>query len=479
MQESCLSCHNGHPASTKRDWVVNDIRGIQEVSVGSIKSRPFDYSYLFGYFLMLMTLAAGSILVFRNSANTLRSSNQMLEQARQAEQDATVKLKEQLQQLTILGAVADKSTFGVSIADCHQADMPLIYVNDAFCDLTGLTKEDSIGKNCRFLSGLKTDPETRALLRHAIQAGLPQTVEILNYKKDGTEFWNRLTIFPVGGVTGQPDYYVGYQVDVTELRMAQEERDVMMAEIQEGQKLESLGLLVAGISHEINNPLGIALTAASHMSQSAQDLRKNLESQSLLHPSIIEFLEDEKQAYALIEDNLNRAASLVRSFKEVASDRAQDSVREVNLESYLDTLVGSFLPLMKRTRTTITVKAQENLMVLLDTGAFGQLLTNLVVNAVTHAFKETVNPTIEVEAVKQGDLIKLTVCDNGCGISAPVMAHLFDPFYTTQRYTGGTGLGLFIARRIAVETFNGDLSVSNQPNGGACFCLTFPFKGNE
>ena len=474
-----MSCHNSHPASTKRDWVIHDIRGIQEVSVGSIKSRPFDYGYLFAYFLMLMTLAAGSILVFRNSANTLRNSNQMLEQARQAEQAASVKLKEQLQQLTLLGAVADKSTFGVSIADCRQADMPLIYVNNAFCEMTGLTKEDSIGKNCRFLSGPKTDPETRAVLRHAIQAGLPQTVEILNYKKDGTEFWNRLTIFPVGGAPGQPDYYVGYQVDVTELRTAQEERDVMMAEIQEGQKLESLGLLVAGISHEINNPLGIALTAASHMSQSAQQLRKNLESQSLLHPSIIEFLEDEKQAYVLIEDNLNRAASLVRSFKEVASDRAQDSVREVNLESYLDTLVGSFLPLMKRTRTTITVKAQENLIVLLDTGAFGQLLTNLVVNAVTHAFKETVNPTIEVEAVKQGDLIKVTVCDNGCGISAPVMAHLFDPFYTTQRYTGGTGLGLFIARRIAVETFHGDLSVSNQPNGGACFCLTFPFKGNE
>lgn len=479
MQASCLSCHNSHPGSTKRDWKVNDIRGIQEVSVGSIKNDIFDYSYLFAYFLMLMSLASGSTLVFRNSANKLRASNQLLEQARRAEEDSATKLKAQLQQLQLLGAVADRSTFGVTIADCRQTDRPLIYVNDSFCRMTGLTKEQSIGRNCRFLAGPQTDVETRVALRRAIEAGLPHTVEILNYKADGTTFWNRLTVFPVGGKPGQPDYYVGYQVDVTDMRKAEQERAVMMAEIQEGKKMESLGILVAGVAHEINNPLGIALTATSHISQSAQRLSESLASQGLLNPGVNEFLEDEREAYKLIETNLMRAAVLVRNFKEVASDRSQDSIRQVNLAVYLETLIGSFTPMTKRNNTKVSLDAEHNIDVAIDTGSFGQLITNLVLNALTHAFDGVTDQTIEIAAKKEGGLITVTVCDNGNGIAANVMPHLFDPFYTTKRSTGGTGLGLFIARRIATETLHGDLYAENRPTGGACFCLKFPDRGSE
>ena len=479
MQQACLNCHNTHPASTKRDWKLHDIRGIQEVSVASVRNNPLDFGYLYAYFVMLASLAGGSVLVFRNSARKLRESNQMLSDAREAEQRAAEKLQEKVEQLALLGAVADKSTFGVTIADCRQRDHPLIYVNQSFCDMTGLTREQSIGQNCRFLSGPDTDPQDRASLRHAIEAGLPYTVEILNYKANGNKFWNRLTVFPVGGSPGQPDYYVGYQVDVTALREAQQEREAMLSEIQEGQKIESLGLLVAGVSHEINNPLGIALTATTHMSQSAVQLRKSLESQGLLNREISEFLEDEKDAYDLIESNLRRAANLVKNFKEVASDRSQDSTRVVDLKTYLETLLGSFTPLMKRSRTKVKFSAQPDIQVSLDTGSFGQLITNLVVNAITHAFDGIEEPVIEITATKTDQTVTVMVCDNGRGIPQAALPNLFAPFYTTRRSEGGTGLGLFIALRIATDTLKGDLTAENRPSGGACFRLTFPARQQQ
>ena len=476
MQPACIYCHNGHPASTKTDWKANDIRGIQEVSVGSIDTNFYDFRYLFAYFVLISALAAGSMLVFRQSANRLRAANADLQSARETEEKISAELKQKVDQLVLLGAVADRSTFGVTIADCRKPDLPLIYANEAFYRMTGLTEDQVIGNNCRFMTGPLTSQEARSGIREAIAKGLPHTVELINYKKDGVTFWNRLTLFPVGGTPGKPDFYVGYQIDVTAARDAEEERAAMLAEIQEGQKLESLGILVAGVSHEINNPLGIALTATSHIAQNADALRASLEAQGVLTDKVREFLEDEKEAFELVESNLKRAAGLVRNFKEVATDRAQKSIRQVNLKSYLQTLGGSFTPLLRRTRAKLTIESAPNIETILDTGSFGQLITNLVVNATTHAFDGIKHPEIKITATQADQHVLITVCDNGNGIPANVLPNIFAPFFTTKRGSGGTGLGLFIAKRIANDDLQGDLTVENKESGGACFRLTFPIK---
>ena len=474
MQPACVACHNTHPESPKRDWKVGEVRGIQDVGVGGVTSAVHDYRYLFYYFGAMTLLGAGAVSVFRRTAKRLAQSNVELEAARRCQAEAASQLADKVEQMALLGAVADNSTFGITIADARRRDMPLIYANDAFLTMTRYARDEVIGRNCRFLTGPRTSAEALAGLREAIGRGATHTVELLNHRSDGSVFWNRLTVFPVGGEPGRPDYYVGYQVDTTAVHEAEAENAAMLNEIQESKKLESLGILVAGVAHEINNPLGIAITATSHIAQSAQDVRRSLAARGLLAQEVEHFLEDEAEAFELVEANLRRAASLVRSFREIASDRSQQSRRVVDLRQYLETLSGTFVPLMRTTRCRLDVEAPSDIRVSIDTGSFGQLITNLVVNATVHAFQGVSDPRIRIVASSQAGTVRVVVEDNGTGIPAAVLPKLFTPFFTTRRADGGTGLGLFISRRIAQESLGGTLVAEPAEPTGTRMVLTFP-----
>jgi PAS domain S-box-containing protein len=473
MQAACVACHNTHPESPKRDWTVGDVRGIQDVGARGLVAGMHDYRYLFYYFGALTVLGAGAVAVFRRIARSFAQSNLELEAARRSQAQAASELSEKVDQLSLLGAVADNSAFGITIADARRPDLPLIYANEAFLRLTGYERDAVIGRNCRFLVGPQTRPEAVEGLRAAIGRGEVHTVELQNHRRDGSSFWNRLTVFPVGGVPGRPHYYVGYQVDTTAIHRAQAENAAMLNEIQEAKKLESLGILVAGVAHEINNPLGIAITASSHASQSAEAVRRSLSARGLLEAELADFLEDEKEAFDLVETNLRRAATLVRGFRDVAADRSQQSRREIDLRQYLETLAGTFVPLMRTTRCELAVEAPGDIRVCIDTGAFGQLITNLVVNATVHAFQGVAKPRIRLVARRDGATVSVVVEDNGTGIPAAVLPNLFTPFFTTRRADGGTGLGLFISRRIAQDAFGGSLFAEPADPTGTRMVFTF------
>jgi PAS domain S-box-containing protein len=474
MQPACVACHNAHSDSPKRDWQVGDVRGIQDVGVWGVMSGVHDYRYLFYHFGVMTLLGAGAVWVFRRTAKRLADSNIELEASRRSQAEVASQLAEKVEQMALLGAVADNSAFGITIADARRPDMPLIYANDAFLKLTRYSRDEVIGRNCRFLTGPQTSAEATSGLREAIRRGGVHTVELRNHRRDGTVFWNRLTVFPVGGQPGRPDYYVGYQIDTTAVHEAEAEKAAMLNEIQDAQKMESLGILVAGVAHEINNPLGIAITATSHITQSAQQVRRSLTARGVLAEEVAEFLEDETEAIELVEANLRRAASLVRSFREIASDRSQQSRRTVDLKQYLETLAGTFVPLMRTTRCALGVEAPPDIRVSIDTGSFGQLITNLVVNATVHAFQGVAAPRIRIVASREAGAVRVVVEDNGTGIPAAVLPNLFTPFFTTRRADGGTGLGLFISRRIAQESLGGTLVAEAAEPSGARMVLTFP-----
>lgn len=474
MQPACVACHNTHPDSPKRDWKVGDVRGIQDVGVWGVMSDLHDYRYLFYYFGAMTLLGAGAVSVFRRTSKRLAQSNVELDASRRSQAEVASQLADKVEQMALLGAVADNSAFGITIANARRPDMPLIYANDAFLAMTGYARDEVVGHNCRFLVGPQTSAEATAGLREAIRRGAIHTVELQNHQRDGSVFWNRLTVFPVGGAPGRPDYYVGYQVDTTAIHVAEAENMAMLEEIQESKKLESLGILVAGVAHEINNPLGIAITATSHIAQSAKDVRRNLSARGLLVEEVEHFLEDETEAFELVEANLRRAASLVRSFREIASDRSQQSRRVVDLRQYLETLSGTFVPLMRATRCRLAVEAPPDVRVSIDTGSFGQLVTNLVVNATVHAFHGVADPVIRIVASVDAGTVRVVVEDNGTGIPPAVLPKLFTPFFTTRRADGGTGLGLFISRRIAQESLGGSLVAEPGDPNGTRMVLTFP-----
>jgi|GEM_PF-778655 len=476
MLQACVDCHNSHPDSPRRDWRVGDVRGIEVVSVsGYSLSGAADFRLVFPYLGLLGVFAVGTVSAFRRTALRLERVNGDLEQARSNEATTARDLAEKVDQLALLGAVADRSVFGVTIADARQPDNPLVYANQAFYDLTGFAPDQVIGVNCRFLRGPDTDPEASRAIREAIERGVPATVELLNYRRDGSTFWNRFTIFPVTNDAGELAYFVGYQIDVTAQRDAEAERAMMLAEVQEAQRHESLGVLVAGVAHEINNPLGIALTAASHAGNSIDDVLSRLEARGHLDDEMRDDLEDEREALRLVRANLARAANLVRDFKDVASDRSQPSRRVVDLADYLRTVAGTLTPMLHREGVQLLVEAPNALEVEIDTGAFGQLITNLVVNAVVHAFEGVSERLVRIEARAASEaIVEVRVCDSGRGIDATARLNLFTPFFTTRRGQGGTGLGLYIAKSIAQRSLGGDLVYEPSDTKGAVFVLSFP-----
>jgi PAS domain S-box-containing protein len=222
MRQACVSCHNTHPDSPRRDWKVGDVRGIQEVTVRGLRVDGFgNLGWVFGYVGLLGLTSVAATTVFKGQSGRLEKLNRKLLESNQRESGLVARMADQVQELSIFGSVVDHSIVGVSIADMRQPDEPLIYVNKAFTAITGYSRELAVGYNCRFLQGPETDPKEVERIRDAISAGRPYSGEIINYRLDGSRFWNRLTLYPVGGSSGsgsKPDFYVANQIDITSVK---------------------------------------------------------------------------------------------------------------------------------------------------------------------------------------------------------------------------------------------------------------------
>jgi PAS domain S-box-containing protein len=387
-------------------------------------------------------------------------------------QFARDELVQKVEQLMLVGAVVDNSYFSISIVDLRLPGTPLIYVNPAFTTITGFSAGEVLGTTSRVFQDGITDSEAMTQIQFTLENKSACTVEFLDRHRNGEDFWNRLSIFPVVIEENEPRYYVIFEEDISALKKVSAERETLLQEAQENQRLQSLGVLVAGLAHEINNPLGIAITATTHVSQTAATVRKNVS--NLTGSALTDFLEDEEIAFQLIFDNLKRASDLVRGFKDVAQDRSLDEKKEINLKVYLQSIEQSLTLILKKAKCTLSLEVDPSISLHVNSGSLGQLLTNLVLNSTIHAFDGLKDRQVKISGSQTPEHIFLKVSDNGIGIPETVLPHLFTPFYTTSRRKGGTGLGLYISRQIATEVLNGSLSVENLPEKGCEFTLKLP-----
>ncbi|MCW2235740.1 ATP-binding protein [Azospirillum canadense] len=259
------------------------------------------------------------------------------------------------------------------------------------------------------------------------------------------------------------------------LELRETQRNLIQAE-----KMASLGALVAGVAHEVNTPVGIALTGITHLADQTRRIARGAEENTLRRADFTGYLTMATEACRLIEGNLNRAVELIQSFKQTAVDQTSEERRTVDLRRYLDDVLASLHPRLKQTRHRVVVDCPEGLSVDSYPGALFQALTNLIMNAVTHAYPEDATGTPKagtlaiVVSRPNAAEVELRFSDDGCGIPPAHLGRIFDPFFTTQRGKGGSGLGLHIVYNIVNTRLKGSIRVESEVGRGTSFVLRFP-----
>lgn len=299
MRQACVTCHNAHPDSPKRDWKVGDVRGIQEVTVRGLQVNSFGrIGLLLGYISLLGLLSVAATAIFQRQSRNLQQINTRLTTMNQRESELVARMGEQLQELSLFGTAVDNSIVGIAIADMRQNDCPLIYVNNAFTQITGYSKELAVGYNCRFLQGPNTDPAEVQRIRNALQQGKPYSGELVNYRHDGTRFWNRLTLSPVGGGKDRPDFFVANQVDITNLKL---ERGVPLQELN-------------GLNEEVQT----ALSALADARRFSEALQHQLQRDGQVHVEREALLRSEQQAHLQVAAELAQIAEVLGRYSKNA-----------------------------------------------------------------------------------------------------------------------------------------------------------------
>ena len=245
-------------------------------------------------------------------------------------------------------------------------------------------------------------------------------------------------------------------------------------ELVHQEKLASLGGLVAGIAHEINTPLGICVTATTHVQGELRSWRKSHEAGTFDENKISAMFDELDVAVRILDNNTRRGAELVHSFKQIAVDQASGQRRTFDLAEYLDEIVMSLKPKLKLAPCSVRVECSPGIRMDSFPGALSQVVTNLIMNSLLHAFDGSARGSIRVEGEEDGEYVVLKVSDDGIGMTAADLKRFFDPFFTTKRGSGGTGLGAHIVFNQVTSVLGGTIRVTSAPGAGVQVQMRLP-----
>lgn len=259
-----------------------------------------------------------------------------------------------------------------------------------------------------------------------------------------------------------------------ELQQSLETLQSAQQQLVESDRLASLGALVAGITHEINTPIGVSVTAISYLEERLKQLEKRYKERQLTEKSLTEFIADGHQSTELIQHNMQRAAQLIASFKQVAVDQSSEQERTVHLASYIPEVIRALGAQYHYSQHQIDIHCPEELYLTCKAGALSQVLTNLVANSFIHGFEENTSGHISINVSEQEDAILLQYGDDGKGIDAKALAKLFEPFFTTRREQGGSGLGTHIVYSQVVQELHGTIKAESSLGKGLHYEIRLP-----
>ncbi|MGB7893768.1 MAG: PAS domain S-box protein, partial [Microcoleus sp.] len=417
-------------------------------------------------------------------------------------------------------AIAATST-GVTISDATDPENPIIYCNPAFEIMTGYRRQEIIGKNGRFLHGSDTDAAAVEIIRQALQTESECKVILKNYRKDGTAFWNCFSISPVRDRMGKLTHFIGVQRDITERKQAEEalhnseaqsreqaaqlaatlnELKATNSQLVQSEKMSSLGLLLAGVAHEINNPVSFIYGNLAHLTNYTQDLFEHLELYQQHYPNPVAEIQEQREKNDLdflAEDlpkilssmsvGVDRICQIVQSLRNFS--RHDDSqMKPINLHEGIDSTLLILNHRLKGNgeKPPIQIVKQYGELPTVEcfAGPINQVFMNILSNAIDaledanskqNCQEMLKNPSqIRIGTEVVGNLVEIKIADNGPGITEQVKQQIFDTFFTTKPIGKGTGMGLSISYQIIVERHKGELNCTSELGKGTEFTIRIP-----
>lgn len=393
-----------------------------------------------------------------------------------------------------LQLIYDTAPIGLAFLspDCRYLE-----INQRLTEICGISVEDHLGRSVRDCVPALADA-VEGIVRSIMTTGEPVIgIEVAGQRADQADerFW--ITYWhPLRGPTGE---IVGVNVaaeEVTErkraeaalqarereLRSARDAAEAALRHLQETQnflieaeKLAALGRLVAGVAHEINGPVGTSLTVASSLEDKTILVADELARGILRRSTLNEFLKVSRAASSQLVANLKHAAEMIQSFKQVATDRHYSNQRIFDMGDLTEQVIKGIRAGLKTQNLSFRIDCPPDLTMNSYPGPYGQVLTNLLLNAMMHAFPEGEAGTIGIKVHASGlENVEIIFSDDGCGMSLDVRRHAFDPFFTTRRDLGRTGLGLHIVHTIVTNCLGGRLDLESEPDKGTKISMVLP-----
>lgn len=394
------------------------------------------------------------------------------------------------QALTELELILEHASLGICTIVRSERGRVLENVNRALEQILGYERGELRGCDTReFFTSEEEYQRFNRIYEDVLSAGQTYRGEQVYQCKDGRQ----IRVALVGTAVDPKDLGKGtiwLFDDITEERAAQDELRAANAELSSAlstlkaaqqeltrsEKLAALGSLVAGVAHELNTPVGNSVMVASTLQQQTAELQRGL-AQGLKRSALEAYVRDTTAATDMLTRNLHRAAELVTSFKQVAVDQTSSQRRRFQLEEVLSEILLTLRPMLRKTTCEVEAEIDSGLEMDSYPGPLGQVVTNLVTNAIVHGFDGRDHGQVRLRAGRWGDSeLELEVCDDGNGIPPEHLARIFDPFFTTRLGQGGSGLGLNIVHTLVTDVLGGRISVDSEAGRGTCFKLLLPLS---
>jgi len=412
-----------------------------------------------------------------------------------------------------LEAVINQSPVGIIILDANTTN--IVICNVGAKDLLGIDRADDLtGKTISYdgliWEVLQPDGSPPALEDNPLyKAFFHQTTsndKMILRRPDGLEKFVLINSGPIYDARGKFIAAIVAFLDVTELRDTQNQLEDLNRSLEqmvhertreliqsnealkvtidnlrmtqdqliESEKMASLGNLVAGVAHEINTPVGVGVTAASFLREKTAALGLLFENQAMRKSDLETYLDHARQSSSILLVNLERASNLIKSFKMISVDQSSDLVRRFRPREYFEELFVSLHPPDKRVRVEVVLEGDPDLEVSSYPGTFSQVITNLYMNSCHHGFEDRSEGTVTLTFWVVGDRLLLRYRDDGKGMDEATLKRIYDPFFTTRRDLGGTGLGMHIVFNLVNQKLGGTIKATSAPGEGAEFVLDLP-----